>query len=158
MDMSLPAYTASSPEDGEGAFTGTQDCVSQTVCVESAGGDGANFPGASTTTYESGDVERMPVTVTAGVEKLSAGAMATTTGVGSTGTARETGSLMTLTGASGMSTASEGSEGSAGSTATSTALATAADGSTDVEGRAARGNAEGLGLLAAIVGFMGVLV
>ncbi|KAJ4983322.1 hypothetical protein SVAN01_11203 [Stagonosporopsis vannaccii] len=55
-------------------FTATQDCViasSSAVCMETAGGSEANFPGSSTTTYESSDVGKLTVTVTAGEDKLA---------------------------------------------------------------------------------------
>ncbi|EME86252.1 uncharacterized protein MYCFIDRAFT_82178 [Pseudocercospora fijiensis CIRAD86] len=65
----------------DGAFTGTQQC-SATVCTESNGGSEANFPGSSVTTYDASDVASLPVTVTAGADKLGSGG-ATTTGGGS---------------------------------------------------------------------------
>ena len=64
MDMSDPT-----PGDD---FTATQDCVveaSTAVCKESAAGSEANFPGSSTTTYDTVGVYK--VTVTAGAEKLT---------------------------------------------------------------------------------------
>lgn len=54
-------------------FTATQDCVVGTaniVCKETAGGSEANFPGSSTETYDLSSVMTLPVTVTAGVDKL----------------------------------------------------------------------------------------
>jgi len=68
MDMSYP---------GDGAFTMTQDCVlasSSAVCMESASGSEANDPGSSTATYEGSDEGNVPVTVTAGGDKLGASA------------------------------------------------------------------------------------
>ncbi|CAK1360735.1 hypothetical protein CB0940_03807 [Cercospora beticola] len=94
-------------------FTGYQDCnVAQSVCTESAGGPGANFPGMSTTTYD--DAETFAVTVTWGVEKLSGGGGAAETGAGtmsaSAGASETTTASVTLitgtSGASGMGTAS----------------------------------------------------
>lgn len=63
---------------GEGtAFTGTQMCSTQgttaAVCMESAGGSEANFPGSSTTSYEGTDVAVFGVTVTAGADRLGGG-------------------------------------------------------------------------------------
>ena len=42
------------------------------ICVESAGGTSANFPGLSTETYPPESVYIKPIVVTAGAEKLSA--------------------------------------------------------------------------------------
>lgn len=61
----------------------TQDCSiasSTALCKESASGSEANFPGSSTETY---DVSAMAVVITAGVDKLAAGADATATADGS---------------------------------------------------------------------------
>lgn len=76
-------------------FTATQDCViaaSSAVCKETAGGSEANFPGSSTETYEASDIGSLPVTVTAGVEKLTAGASVTATGSVGSSSAASTGS------------------------------------------------------------------
>ncbi|KAF2743856.1 hypothetical protein M011DRAFT_470985 [Sporormia fimetaria CBS 119925] len=61
VDMSVP--------EGPDAFTMTQDCSldnakSTAVCMESAGGSEANFPGSSTTTYRltAGATDRVLVT------------------------------------------------------------------------------------------------
>ncbi|GIZ36744.1 hypothetical protein CKM354_000021100 [Cercospora kikuchii] len=86
-------------------FTGYQDCnVAQSVCTESAGGPGANFPGMSTTTYD--DAETFAVTVTGGVEKLSGGGEAVETGtMSASADASETttASVTLITGTSGTS-------------------------------------------------------
>lgn len=76
MDMSV---------DGDG-FTMTQDCVlasSSAVCKESASGAEANDPGSSTNTYDATDMGSAAVAVTAGGDKLAAGAEATPTSGGS---------------------------------------------------------------------------
>jgi hypothetical protein len=73
MDMSFP---------GDGVFTMTQDCVlasSSAVCKESASGSEANDPGSSTATYEGSDEGNVPVTVTAGGDKLGTSAKPTPT-------------------------------------------------------------------------------
>lgn len=147
MDLSDP---------GSDGLTMTQDCVSTTICAESAGGSGANFPGASTTTYESGDIETMPVTITAGLDKLSAGAAATTTsGAQSTSSSSTSASVTLLSGGGeSMTTMTSGSTGSSATAASTSASSMTASG----DSGAVRGQAEGLGVLAAIVGFMGVLV
>src|SRR5690242_751408 len=56
------------------AFTGTADCArgATVTCTESAAGSEANFPGSSTTTYDDEDIITLPVTVTAGGDKLGA--------------------------------------------------------------------------------------
>ncbi|KNG49968.1 hypothetical protein DDE82_005203 [Stemphylium lycopersici] len=72
MDMSDPSPDAD--------FTGTMDCVvgKTAVCVESASGTEANFPGSSTVTYEATLVGTSGLRITAGVEKLNVKADATT--------------------------------------------------------------------------------
>ncbi|KAF1922677.1 uncharacterized protein M421DRAFT_77394 [Didymella exigua CBS 183.55] len=60
-------------------FTGSVDCnrAATVTCIEFASGSEANFPGSSTTTYESEEILTLPVTVTSGAEKLGAQASAT---------------------------------------------------------------------------------
>ena len=84
------------PGEASDSFTGTEDCkttstagASKIVCIESAGGSGANFPGVETTTYDTDG--KIPVTVTKGMELLKAAAEATPT-KGSGGKVEETGS------------------------------------------------------------------
>ncbi|KAF2262196.1 hypothetical protein CC78DRAFT_569996 [Lojkania enalia] len=95
MDMSVP---------GDG-FTGTQDCsrsAGSAVCVESAGGQEANFPGKSTETYGASDVASLAVTVTAGAELLTAtetGGPAVTQVTGTSGVSGSTGVEPTGSGA-----------------------------------------------------------
>lgn len=61
------------------------------VCTESAAGSEANFPGVETATLTGTDMAYLPVTITAGLEKLSGtnngggGADTTTTSAGSPG-------------------------------------------------------------------------
>ncbi|EME47639.1 hypothetical protein DOTSEDRAFT_114740, partial [Dothistroma septosporum NZE10] len=108
------------------AFTGTQDCSRQgttsAVCTESNGGNEANDPGMSTTSYESSDIAVLPVTVTAGEEKLGASAGVGAGGMASasatataTATATGTGSATLVSGAvrtsSNVATASRSSTG-----------------------------------------------
>ncbi|KAJ4983455.1 hypothetical protein SVAN01_11063 [Stagonosporopsis vannaccii] len=69
------------------AFTGTADCArgATVTCTEFAAGSEANFPGSSTVTYEGTDIVTIPVTVTAGAEKLgNAQATATQSAVSTT--------------------------------------------------------------------------
>ncbi|KAJ4355464.1 uncharacterized protein N0V89_003480 [Didymosphaeria variabile] len=73
-------YVMDMSEPGDEDFSMTQDCsigVATATCKESASGSEANFPGSSTETYE--DITRLPVTITAGAEKLAASADATPT-------------------------------------------------------------------------------
>ncbi|OJD35186.1 gpi anchored [Diplodia corticola] len=93
------------------------DGTTQAVCVESAGGTEANFPGETTETLTGTDVAWGPLIITAGVEKLSASAGASATGSASastaTGAASESGS-----------SAQSGSRTSAGASATGSASST----------------------------------
>lgn len=139
MDLSVP---------GQDGATLTQDCVSTTICAVSAGGEGANSPGLETVTFSGDEIETMPVTITAGLSKLQGGAAAATT----TSSASATASLTTLTGGGGSMT-SGGSETTASETGAAGATTTG-DGGAGV----GRGSAEGLGVLAAVVGFLGVLI
>ncbi|KAL9077873.1 MAG: hypothetical protein Q9157_003204 [Trypethelium eluteriae] len=93
----------------------------QAVCAESNGGQEANFPGLSTTTYEGASVQDMflPVTITAGLEKLasatgSEGSSNTMTSGGETGT-------MTSGSATGTVPASTGKGATSAGSATPTA-------------------------------------
>ncbi|KAF2168351.1 hypothetical protein M409DRAFT_21785 [Zasmidium cellare ATCC 36951] len=127
---------------GEGtAFTGTQQCATQgttaAVCTESNAGSEANFPGVSTTTYEGTDVVVLPVTVTAGVERLGGGGSASAS-TGSSGssapasvsaTATSSGEVTMLTGTASSSSSSasrSGSESSSSSSGTGSATGSAA--------------------------------
>ncbi|KAL0258320.1 hypothetical protein SLS55_007495 [Diplodia seriata] len=98
-------YTADFTMDASCAIEGT----TQAVCVESAAGSEANFPGASTETLTGTDVEWGPLIITAGAEKLSATAGASATGSSS---ASETGASESS------SSAQSGSRTSAGASAT----------------------------------------
>jgi len=72
------------------------------VCMESAGGGEANFPGQSTETYDGTDILFNPVVVTAGQEKLTAAASAsasvTESASAGASTSAGTGSLTTVSG------------------------------------------------------------
>jgi hypothetical protein len=123
-------------------YTGTQDCMSTSICAESAGGAGANYPGESTTTYESADIGYMPVTVTAGATLLERATIYGGSGEASitddpenltflsggqsqvTGASTTTGSMSQKTGASTTSGAVSPT-GSAGAQATETGAAVA---------------------------------
>ncbi|GFN16520.1 putative GPI anchored protein [Aspergillus tubingensis] len=89
------------------------DGTTHAVCTETASGSGANFPGTSSTTLD-GDLDLMPVTITAGsVTSVAASAAHATTGAQ---TASSTGSAATTTG--------KKSETSAASTGVATASST----------------------------------
>lgn len=150
----------------DGGFTMTQDCISTSICAESAGGSGANFPGSSTTTYEADDIETMPVTVTAGASKITAaaaGSATATTSAGSTtmsssselasaSSASAGAKLTTLVG--GQSTASQTSASTASGTETAAASGSTSTGAAIANARAP---VDGLGLFAAAVGVLGML-
>lgn len=75
-------YVMDMSEPGDDEFSMTQDCsigVATATCKESASGSEANFPGSSTETYEGEEVTHLPVTITAGANKLAANADATPT-------------------------------------------------------------------------------
>lgn len=121
-------------------FTMSYECTvytgsaSSAVCVESDGGSAANFPGVSTETLNGTDVAFYPVTITAGLEKLSGvSASATSSGTGAktgsgtgskaTSTATSSGSVVTLSGTS---------SGSASKTGASTTASTSSSGASTV--------------------------
>ena len=102
-------------------FTMSNSCSvghgTKAVCVESNGGKEANFPGVSTTTYEGASVQEMflPVTITAGLEKLAGatnspgGSDATATSGSGTGTvAATTGSKSSIAASATPTTGSNG--------------------------------------------------
>lgn len=72
---------------------------SSAVCHESFGGREANFPGTSDETYSETNFAIIPVTITAGLEKLTAAATTTGSAGGSksTGNPKQTGNS-TMTG------------------------------------------------------------
>ncbi|OBT63287.1 hypothetical protein VE03_07956 [Pseudogymnoascus sp. 23342-1-I1] len=61
--------------NGETAFAGKFECslagTSSAVCIESHGGSDANFPGISTETYTGTDQPYIPITITAGVNRIA---------------------------------------------------------------------------------------
>ncbi|KAI8941679.1 hypothetical protein NX059_002889 [Plenodomus lindquistii] len=74
-------------------FTATIDCALGSpwiTCKETAGGSEANFPGSSTTSYEASSLTQVPVSITAGTEKLN-GVEAASTGAASSQAAVSTG-------------------------------------------------------------------
>lgn len=70
-------------------FSFSQRCtwMSSAVCVETASGSDANFPGTSTETYPAESASLSPVTITAGLQKLAAA-----TSSASSGSSRASGS------------------------------------------------------------------
>ncbi|SMQ54683.1 unnamed protein product [Zymoseptoria tritici ST99CH_3D7] len=108
---------------GDG-FTGTQDCMSTSICVESNGGEGANYPGVSTTTYTSEELESMLVTVTAGASLLGRNGAAATTSGASESSSSATAELTTLTGGRPQETGMESSSVSMSSTSFASSQAT----------------------------------
>ncbi|OSS48902.1 hypothetical protein B5807_07134 [Epicoccum nigrum] len=56
----------------DSVFTGYEDCQrgATVTCTEFATGSEANFPGTTTATYEGAEIITIPVTVTAGADKL----------------------------------------------------------------------------------------
>ncbi|KAL1865366.1 hypothetical protein Daus18300_007256 [Diaporthe australafricana] len=116
----------------DGAFTMDVDCkvASQTAtCVETDAGAEANDPGTMTQVLSDLSNSMLPVTITAGLDKLQAGGSATATGSSATtGTAEPTASASsgpTETGASASSTAkSSSATGTSTSSASSSASTT----------------------------------
>lgn len=114
----------------DGGFTGTQDCktsATPAICMESASGSEANFPGSSTTSYEGTDVTSFPVTVTGGLEKLSgAGAGKTTSAASSTQTeSASTGAAVTVLSGTAKATSTGGAGSSEGSSSTGSSTGSA---------------------------------
>ena len=135
-------------------FTGTMDCVvaKTAVCMESASGTEANFPGSSTETYDEDSVATVGVVVTAGVEKLNFKVDASTTveSKASATSVSASGSAESIS--SQQLAASTGSVKVSGSmSATGSAAAPAATGAAAV-------NAVGGGLLSIAAGVLGGLL
>lgn len=87
-------------------FTASQDCKfesSTAVCMESATGSEANFPGSSTETYEAESITTFAITVTAGAEKLTAKGGASQTGASGSVAPSQTASAGSLSGSAGPS-------------------------------------------------------
>lgn len=93
------------------SFTMSYECTVYTsgairsrsaVCTESYGGAAANDPGVVTTTLSGTELQFWPVTITAGLDKLSASATGSGVKASTTGTVKasssSTGSLVTLSG------------------------------------------------------------
>ncbi|KAK7727730.1 hypothetical protein SLS57_002773 [Botryosphaeria dothidea] len=131
-DTAASGYTADFSDSVSCAIEGT----TQAVCVESAGGSEANFPGVSTATditntdmnpkVTGTDLSWGSLLITAGFDKLSATAGASASGsqasaTGSSSSASETGGSS--------SSAQSGSRTSAGASATGSASSTALIGS-----------------------------
>lgn len=117
-DTAASGYTADFSDSVSCAIEGT----TQAVCVESAGGSEANFPGVSTATVTGTDLSWGSLLITAGFDKLSATAGASASGsqasaTGSSSSASETGGSS--------SSAQSGSRTSAGASATGSASSTA---------------------------------
>ncbi|CZT18812.1 uncharacterized protein RCC_04656 [Ramularia collo-cygni] len=141
MDLSAAAY-----DDGWDIPTMTQDCnIRATICVESWGGEGANGPGFRTKSYEGWEVVTLGVRITAGMEKL---VKATMTGSGS---GKASSSLTTRMGGSATTTTSKSA-----SATSATSVSTGSSGSDS--GGSGRAKPEGLGVVAAFVGFIGVFI
>jgi hypothetical protein len=74
-------------------FTMSVQCTvnSDAVCQESFAGSSANFPGSSVETIPSSSITSIPITVTAGLDKLSsATAVASSSGKSSSSSAKQT--------------------------------------------------------------------
>lgn len=131
-------YVMDMSEPGDDDFTMTADCSfgsTTALCKESASGSEANFPGSSTETY-SGDggwtgVTHLPVTITAGAEKLAASVEASPTPNGSSkgiasaaattgGSANATSAIPTATGKTASSSSAVPPPGNTGAAVRST--------------------------------------
>lgn len=135
-------------------FTATQDCViaSSAVCMESASGTEANFPGSSTETYDADSVATVRLVVTAGVEKLNFKVDASTTVESKASATPSAASGSAASGSSQSLAASTGSVKASGSvSATGSAAKPAATGAAAV-------NAVGGGLLSIAAGVIGGLL
>ncbi|PWY74278.1 hypothetical protein BO70DRAFT_103877 [Aspergillus heteromorphus CBS 117.55] len=116
------------------------DGTTYAVCAETASGDGANFPGTSTTTLDA-DLELMPVTVTAGsatgVAATTAHATADAPTASSTDNQTQTPAVSTGTG-TGTATAASASGASSADASTAGASATSSGRGSLATGDAAR--------------------
>lgn len=148
-------------------YTGTQSCqftsATMAVCAESEGGEQANDPGVSTTTYTQSDLGVVPVTITAGPAAAEGSATAV---AGSTATGSDGGASSSSASASAASSASSGDAtvtsapaSTAASTSPSSASGTGAAASSTSSGLAAGGISAPLGAIAgAVVGVLGHVV
>lgn len=131
---SVYGASVTAPADG---ITLSYECTLYTsdgtsaVCTESLGGSAANDPGVQTTTLSGTDISFLPVTITAGLDKISAAATASASVTGS--------ASASATGTSSTGTSSGSVTGSASATS-----GTAAAGAGEVKARA------GLGLVGAV--------
>ncbi|KAF4310159.1 putative gpi anchored [Botryosphaeria dothidea] len=119
-DTAASGYTADFSDSVSCAVEGT----TQAVCVESAGGSEANFPGVSTATVTGTDLSWGSLLITAGFDKLSATAGAGASASGSQASATGSSSSASETGGS-SSNAQSGSRTSAGASTTGSASSTA---------------------------------
>lgn len=136
-------------------FTATEDCAigaTTIVCKESAGGSEANFPGSSTETYEATSLTTLPVTITAGQEKLTA------TGSASQSAGAASRSAVSTAGAS--ATSSAGSSRVSGFASTSSSRTASQTGSASASASAAAANIVTLGggVIGAAAGLVGGLM
>ncbi|RMZ70049.1 gpi anchored [Pyrenophora seminiperda CCB06] len=122
-------------------FTATMDCVvaKSAVCMESASGSEANFPGSSTTTYEADEVATAGLIVTAGVEKLNAKVDASTT-------------VESKASSTGISTSVSGSAGSKSSSLAASTGSVQVSASASATGSAAKATATGAAPVNAVSG------
>jgi len=128
---STAAYTFPPETDTAGglAFTGYMDCslygTTSAVCIESFGGNQANDPGMSTTTYSGTDQPYMPVVITGAAAVSTPGPVAaSTTTTSSEGSSTSSGTAATKTStSSGLTKTSTGSSSAAAKTGTSTSSA-----------------------------------
>lgn len=150
-----PSTFSAAQGDPSGNFTATADCKiasSTAVCVISASGTDANFPGLDTETFSGTDIVQATIVITAGADKLTAGGSAASASASASASAKS-------------SAASAGkTSGSAAASKTGSAAATGASqtGSAppSTTSNAAAGNAVviGGGLLGVAAGVFGGLI
>lgn len=135
-------------------FTGTADCVrgATVTCTESAGGSEANFPGSSTTTYESDSIATFAVTVTSGADKLGS-SQATATGSASASASATSGLAASASTASVTQVVGTGSASASSASGTQSASPTPSTGAGHRNSFVAKG-----GLARALIGFIGCLL
>lgn len=128
------------------------------TCTETDAGPEANEPGTSTGLVSDISDSLLKVTITAGLDLLSASATATATGSGTASTAQPSASASTGPSATGSSTASSsGQSSSVSATGTSASASASSSSSSTASGAASRVNGK-LAVAGGIIGLFGMMM
>jgi hypothetical protein len=141
----------------DAVFTGYEDCQrgATATCIEFATGSEANFPGTTTATYEGAEIITIPVTVTAGAEKLGSAQATETASASASGAASGSSAsapTASVTQVVGTNSASASGAFKSGASHTHSASATPSTGAA-----VAMSSALNQGLVGAVMGLVGGL-